>query len=319
MKKFLGILLIMILLASCIAPVSALAETLTGTLKMPNAGGTLHLRSKASKLSTSAGFVQDGDALRIEIDDAARDSEDELWVKVKVARTGKSGYIKAKYIERGFGPFVYVNPQGGSLKVRSGPGTSYSVAGYVNHRDNISVISRGETWSKIKVIRTGKTGYIKTKYIFGYTAGITVPPNATVPAPAPTVTAPSKYDAASVMTRTAFGVVNVRKGAGTNYASVAKLGRGEKLAVTGKAGEWYKVQTAAGKVGYIRADYVSFGLSTKTTGAVNFRTGPGTGYSIIRELKQNTTVTVHSVDGRWAKVTYGGRTGYLHMNYLNIF
>lgn len=317
MKKLLAILLIMILLTGCIAPVSALAETLTGTLRMPNAGGSLHLRSKASKLSASAGFVQDGDALRIEIDDAARDNEDELWVKVKVARTGKTGYIKTKYIERGFGPFVYVNPEGGSLKVRSGPGTSYSIAGYVAHRESISVISRGETWSKITVARTGKTGYIKTKYIFGYTTGVTVPPTATDSTPA--VTMPTQYDAASVMTRTAFGVVNVRKGAGTNYASVTRLGRGEKLAVTGKLGDWYKVQTAAGKVGYIRADYVSFGLSTKTTGAVNFRTGPGTGYSIIRELKQNTSVTVHSVDGRWAKVTYGGRTGYLHMSYLNIF
>ena len=315
MKKFLGILLIMVLLAGCLAPASALAETLTGTLKMPNAGGSLHLRSKASKLSASAGYVQDGDALRIEIDDAARDSEGELWVKVKVAATGKSGYIKTKYISRSSGPFVYVNPEGGSLKVRSGPGTSYSVAGYVKHRDSISVISRGETWSKIKVTGTGKSGYIKTKYIFGYTTGVTVPPTTSAPA----VTMPTQYDAASVMTRTAFGVVNIRKGAGTNYASVAKLGRGEKLAVIGKSGDWYKVQTALGKVGYIRADYVSFGLSIKTTGAVNFRTGPGTGYGIIRELKQNTAVTVHSVDGRWAKVTYGGRTGYLHMSYLNIF
>lgn len=313
-KRFLGILLTLVLLASCIAPATALAETISGTLKMPNAGGTLHLRSGASKLSASAGYVQDGDSLRIDLDKAARDNEDELWVKVTVSRTGKSGYIKTKYISTFAGTSVYVNPEGGSLKVRSGPGTSYSVAGYVAHRDSISVLSRGETWSKIKVTATGKTGYIKTKYIFGHTTGVTVPPTTNAPA----VALPTKYDAASVMTRTAFGVVNVRKGAGTGYASVAKLSRGEKLAVTGKSGDWYKVQTAAGKTGYIRADYVSFGLTTKTTGAVNFRKGAGTNYGVIRELSKGTSVTVHSVEGRWAKVTYNGRTGYLHMSYLKV-
>ena len=314
-KRLFGMILALVLLVSCIAPAGALAETVSGTLKMPNQGGTLHLRSGASKLSASTGYVKDGDSLRVDLDNVARDNEDELWVKVKVTSTGKSGYIKSKYINRWEGPFVYVNAEGGSLKVRSGPGTSYSVAGYVAHRESISVLSRGDNWSRIRVARTGITGYIKTKYIFGQTVGVEVPPTASAPAAA----MPNKYDAASVMTRTAFGVVNLRKGAGTNYASVAKLGRGEKLAVTAKSGDWYKVQTAQGKIGYIRADYVSFGLSTKTTGAVNFRTGPGTGYSIIRELSKNTSVTVHSVDGRWAKVTCGGRTGYLHMSYLNIF
>jgi len=313
-KKVFAMILALILLASCIAPASALAETICGTLKMPNDGGTLHLRSGASKLSASAGFVTDSDSLLVNLDKAARDNEDELWVKVTVSRTGKTGYIKTKYISTFAGATVYVNPEGGSLKVRSGPGTNYSIAGYVAHRDSISVLSRGETWSRIKVTATGKTGYIKTKYIFGSTTGVTVPPTTNAPA----VTLPAKYDAASVMTRTAFGVVNVRKGAGTGYASVAKLSRGAKLAVTGKTGDWYKVQTADGKTGYIREDYVSFGITTQTTGAVNFRKGAGTNYGIIRELSKGTSVIVHSVDGRWAKVTHNGRTGYLHMSYLNV-
>jgi len=316
-KRLFALMLTLALLLCCLAPSSALAENMIASLKMPNSGGTLHLRSGASKLSASAGYVQDGDVLTVNLDKIARDNENELWVKVTVSRTGKTGYIKSKYISGFATPFVYVNASGDNLRVRSGPGTGYSIAGYVAHRASISVISRGDTWSKVRVTDTGVTGYIMTKYIFGHTTGVTVPPTtgSTVNTSA---AAPSKYDAASVMTRTAFGVVNVRKGAGTGYASVAKLSRGDKLAVTGKSGDWYKVQTAAGKVGYIRADYVSFGVSTKTTGAVNFRTGPGTGYGIIRELSKGTSVTVHSVDGRWAKVTHNGRTGYLHMSYLNV-
>ena len=319
MKKTLSVMLVLILVLSCLAPAGALAETLTGKVKMPNAGGSLHLRKGAAKTTASAGYVQDGDSLKVYIDDAARDGEDELWVKVKVDRTGKTGYIKGKYIQRGFGPMVYVNPEGGSLKVRSGPGTSYSVAGYVQHKQYISVISRGDTWSKIKVANTGKTGYIKTKYIFGYTDGVVVSGGTTTPSAPAKPSKPSKYDAAAIMTRTAFGTVNVRSGAGTGYASVAKLSRGEKLYVTGKTGDWYKVQTTAGKTGYVRADYVSFGVTVKTTGNVNFRTGAGTGYGIIRELKNGTSVTLHSVDGKWAKVSCSGRTGYVHTSYLGLY
>lgn len=319
-KKIMGMALALVLLLSCIAPAGALAETLTGTVKMPNAGGSLHLRAAESKTSASRGYVQDGDTLKVYIDDADRDNEDELWVKVKVDRTGRTGYIKGKYISRFYGPMVYVSSDGGSLKLRKGPGTSFGVAGYVQHKQYISVLNRGTTWSKVKVADSGVTGYIKTKYIFGATEGVTVSgPAVSGGTTAPAVTKPAKYDAASVMTRTAFGVVNVRKGAGTGYASAAKLGRGEKLYVTGKTGEWYKVQTVDGKTGYIREDYVSFGVSAKTTGAVNFRKGAGTNWGIIRELSKGSAVMLHSVDGKWAKVSYAGKSGYVHTSYLNLY
>ena len=319
-KRFLGMILAMILILTCLAPASALAETVSGKVKMPNAGGSLHLRSKASKTSTSVGYVQDGDSLQVNLGVAARDGEDELWVKVTVSRTGKTGYIKSKYISRGVGPTVYVNPEGGSLKVRSGPSTSHSVAGYVQHGQSISVQSRGSTWSKIKVTSTGVSGYIKTKYIFGATSGVVVSTGSSSGSSSSTsASMPSSYDAASVMTRTALGTVNLRSGAGTGYSSVAKLSRGTKLAVIGKSGDWYKVQTSGGKVGYISATYVSFGLNASTTANVNFRKGAGTGYGIIRSLSKGSSVVVHSVSGNWANVTAGGTRGYVSVNYLKLF
>lgn len=322
-KKFLVLILAAVLLLTCLATAGALAETISATMKMPNAGGSLHLRSKASKTSASVGYVQDGDSLQVDMGVAARDSEDELWVKVKVTRTGKTGYIKSKYINRSAGPTVYVNPEGGNLKVRSGPSTSYSVAGYVAHGQSISVQNRGDVWSKVKVTSTGVTGYIKTKYIFGATAGVVVSPNtsssSTSSSSSASTALPSSYDAASVMTRTAFGTVNLRSGAGTGYSSVAKLSRGTKLAVIGKSGDWYKVQTSSGKVGYISATYVSFGINANTTANVNFRKGAGTGYGVIRSLSKGTTVVVHSVSGNWANVTAGGTRGYVSVNYLKLF
>ncbi len=52
----------------------------------------------------------------------------------------------------------------GSLNVRSGPGIKYAVAGWVKNGYEIQVLADG-AWSKIKVIKTGKVGYIRNIYI----------------------------------------------------------------------------------------------------------------------------------------------------------
>jgi len=203
-----------------------------------------------------------------------------------------------------------------ALKVRSKPADNAGGRDSIPRGSFVYIIEYDDEWCKVRTDRV--EGYIKTKYIFGATAGVTVSGGTTVK-PSVTVTRPASYDAAAIMTRTAFGVVNVRKGAGTNYASAGKLSRGDKLYVTGKTGDWYKVQTTSGVTGYVRSDYVSFGVTAKTTGNVNFRKGAGTGYSIIRELASGASVTLHSVDGKWAKVSYGGKTGYVHTSYLNLY
>ena len=58
----------------------------------------------------------------------------------------------------------------GSLNLRSGPGKNYDSIGYVKHGDAVDVYFgdsqtdfEGEEWSHVKVERTGKVGYVKTK------------------------------------------------------------------------------------------------------------------------------------------------------------
>ena len=53
-----------------------------------------------------------------------------------------------------------------------------------------------------------------------------------------------------------------------------------------------------------------------TTVALNFRSGPGTGYSILLTMPKNSTVTVLSTSNGWSKVTYGSKTGYAYAAYL---
>ena len=315
-RNWIALLLAALLALSLLAPVGALAETTTAWVKMDSKDGSLNLRQGPSKAFESIGFVKAGDAIQVYSGTETKDFEGEEWVQVKVSRTGKTGYIKTKYVTKDASKAVsaantvYVSAGGGGLNVRTGPGKGYEIAGYAVHGEAIEVLERGTTWSRVKVVRTGKTGYIKTKYIKGSTS------TGKSGSSSASTSSGGSYDVASVMTKAAGGVVNMRGGAGTGYAPVAKLTRGTRLKVTGKSGNWYKV-SAAGQTGYILKDYVAFGVSGKTTGEGNFRSGAGTGYGIIRALKAGTAVTVHSISGKWAKISVGGTTGYIHTSYLS--
>ncbi|MCM3774414.1 SH3 domain-containing protein, partial [Priestia aryabhattai] len=48
---------------------------------------------------------------------------------------------------------------------------------------------------------------------------------------------------------------NVRSGAGTNYAAIGSVTKGQKLSVVSKSGSWYKINYN-GRTGYVSSDYV---------------------------------------------------------------
>lgn len=58
-------------------------------------------------------------------------------------------------------------------------------------------------------------------------------------------------------------------------------------------------------------------VMAKTKTSVNFRTGPSTGYSVIRTLPTGTAIDVRTHNSSWSKVTSSGRTGYLVSRYIN--
>ncbi|WP_373598574.1 SH3 domain-containing protein [Paraclostridium bifermentans] len=122
--------------------------------------------------------------------------------------------------------------------------------------------------------------------------------------------------------------VNFRKGPGTNHASIGKLNKGYKVEYLESVGSWVKVKYN-GTEGFVYGDYVSNssqgGGNTDTsvkenkqvTGSkVNFRTGPGTNYSIITSLGRGTKVGVISESNGWSKISYNGKVGYMSSKYL---
>ena len=117
-------------------------------------------------------------------------------------------------------------------------------------------------------------------------------------------------------TKYAGSTVNIRAGAGTNYNAIAAVTRGTRLSLLSTANGWYQVSVPSkGVTGYISASYVSLGLSARTTGNVNFRTGAGTGYERIGTIAKGSKITVLSVGEKWSQVSYNGKTGYISNAY----
>ena len=99
--------------------------------------------------------------------------------------------------------------------------------------------------------------------------------------------------------------------------------------ILGASGEWYRVKTPDGRIGYMYGDYLRLGSGTGNSGSgsafvtshngygVRLRQGPGTGYRIIRTYAVGTPVTVLERGNIWCRISSGGTTGYMMTQFLN--
>lgn len=301
-RKMLALVLVLMVVMSAM-PMVAQAEY----VQTQYTGGALKLRQGPSKAYGIEGYVKDGDEIVLSgYSDV--DTEGYDWVEVYVPRTGKTGYIKEMYVVSDWESSRIPNksihiPNGTAIIVRGGPGTGYSVKGYVYENDRVTVLEDGSVWCKVRLEKNGVVGYIKNKYIYGYTG--------TTSGSATTLSGQ-----ATVKTKYAGSAVNLRTGPGSGYLVVTQVYRGMGLTITGKSGNWYKVTTSSGYVGYIYKDYVSANADAYVTAGVNLRSGPGTGYGRYLTIPRGSAVTILGYSGNWVQVSYAGYVGYVYSTYV---
>ena len=198
--------------------------------------------------------------------------------------------------------------RGGSICLRTGPGLNYSVITYIKDGSKITVVSKGNAWSKVRT-SSGKEGYIKSLYISGigslYADGTTF--------------YSSKFK--SYLNNDAV----MRAGASSSSPSFGTLKKGSAVTVLGANGSYSLISNSGGNQGYIKSSYLSSsssGSSSTNTAVVNatglyMRKGPGTNYEIITKLKNGTKVNIISTSNKsWWLVSYGSYTGYMYYKYL---
>jgi uncharacterized protein YraI len=123
--------------------------------------------------------------------------------------------------------------------------------------------------------------------------------------------------------------VNFRTGPGTDYGVIRVLPPQSPLQAVGPESGAFLKMSNQGTIGWVHRDFVTSGnggssdmpvsLGYKTTTAyVNMRSGPGTGYSVIRTLPQGTSVEVFdNFQGNFQRVGYAKQMGWVSLDYLS--
>lgn len=218
------------------------------------------------------------------------------------------------------------------LNIRSGPGTNYSVASTVKNGSTVVVLEKTTSaWYKINY--NGTVGYVSSQYLTG-------------------VSTQKDFSGTGKVNDTG---VRWRSTASTSGSVLGVIAKGTEVEIIGIDSGWYHL-SYSGKTGYMRSDYITLSKigskaaepaktqetvkeeapaakteekkeEAKTETAegtaavvnanyVNFRTGPGTSYSVIRMLNSNTEVTVLEESSGWYKLSYNGTTGYMSSRYV---
>ncbi len=153
--KPLYFILILCMLISMM-PVTALAATADSSAGIISVSyGSLNVRKSSTTSSSILTSLPKGSYVTLL-------SKSGGWWRVEYGK-GQYGYCSANYIKQVSG--AYGACPVGSLNIRSGPGTSYGVIGWLNSGDYAVVVASSEgTWKKILFGGT-QVGYVNGKYL----------------------------------------------------------------------------------------------------------------------------------------------------------
>ena len=158
MKKFLSILFAFVISCSVLAvPTTAQAATLNSSAgTIATSSGRLNVRSSQSTSSSVVASLNKGSYVTLL-------SKSGSWWYVEYAK-GKYGYCHADYIKTVSGTPATVQTQSGNLNVRTGAGTSYSIADRLAKGEIVVVLSKSNGWSRV-LYHGVKTGYVSSQYL----------------------------------------------------------------------------------------------------------------------------------------------------------
>ncbi len=114
--------------------------------------------------------------------------------------------------------------------------------------------------------------------------------------------------------------LNIREGASTSSAVVAKAAQGAQVNILESYNGWYKI-TSGDATGWVSGNYITVSQEAVkgmiTSDNVNVRTGPGSSYDVILSVLSE-GVDVIDAEGDWYKVRFStGLEGWIHSDYVN--
>lgn len=301
-----------------------LFSTIFTTIQLPsaNAEGTievatdvLNVREKPDANSLIISKVMRGESYPVV------DSKGE-WVKIQVT-SSKSGWVASYLVtdnEQSSSPARnsestdVVQVLTDDLRVRSGPGTSFNVVGFIQSSDSVSFVDQNENWVKIRT--TGLEGWVSSEFVSIQTKK----------KKKETTDEENQEDANTSQTATVTtDGLNIRSEPSTQSKVIGTLANGTVVKVLTQESDWLQI-SFEGETGWIHSDYADLhtgstytpskkkGSSSATisVSGLNVRSEPNLNGKILDQISQGTDVTIISERNNWCEIEYAnGNTGWV--------
>ncbi len=206
---------------------------------------------------------------------------------------------------------------GDGVRLRSGPGTNFTVKGSLCEGQVLYVTARRGEWYEARV-HGGEDGWIHSSLV--------------------------KFEGGTGSSTLTKGFVtgsrvHLRSGPSLNDHIKAKVLKGQTVFIADRHGDWYRVRVQDGEAGWIHSSLVKCGQEEPEAGAatatpepaaaasggsgevltawiaediVNVRYGPGTDHGVKMKLSRGAKVKVLELSGHWCKIKDAdGDTGWV--------
>ena len=250
------------------------------------------------------------------------------WYSVKTP-DGLIGYMYGDYLKISgsggsgggggvvSGKTAYVTSANGlNVRLRSGPGTGYSILASYAPGTKCTVLSAGKNWSRIQI--GSYTGYMMTKFLTG----------SSTPTPAPTYHPSGKEYEVFVTSRNGKGV-NLRSGPSKGFPSIGFYSVGTQAWMITKGSTWSYIRVGS-RYGYMMTEFLttedpvqpvppivgSAYVVSANGKSVNLRVGPSTGSAIIRSYRVGTRLSIITRGKDWCFIQIEGQYGYMMRQFI---
>lgn len=192
-----------------------------------------------------------------------------------------------------------------SLNLRSGPASSTDFLGAYSRGTWVSIVDSANNFHRVKT-PDGKIGYMSKNYLD---------------------TTGNSGSAQIAMVTNANGgrFLNFRAQPNSSSQVLGIFFTGTPLYVRSHANGWYCVEIN-GQTGYVSSEYVRVRtmpgssivatIKTPNNTKLNMRTGPGTGYGVVRQFRGDDYVMVLAKGNGWWRVAADGFTGFMSTDFL---
>jgi N-acetylmuramoyl-L-alanine amidase len=202
------------------------------------------------------------------------------------------------------------------LRVRSGPGTSFRIIGFLQKGQAVTILDQNENW--LKVSAAFGEGWVSNQYIDSVTSQET------------------NTQANNGSGQTTKGVVtgdilNVRTKPSANGGLLGKLSKGSNVTVYSTQNNWYEIQYS-NQMAWVSADYVTLQgntqndssstdskkvIGTVTASTLSVRSSSSLNADVIGTVSMGQKFSILAEDNNWVKIEYKpGKYGWTAGWYL---